>query len=262
MFERFTDRARNVVVLAQEEARLLDHNYIGTEHILLGLLREGGGVAARVTTSAGLSLEAARTEVERIIGRGKSTPSGHIPFTPRAKKILELSLREALEQQKSYIGTEHILLGMVREGQGVGAQILEEFVGPASAFRQRVIAAANEPGPDDAADDVPDVDDPEPGPAPETVTGRPPGWPPPVEAWRSVRVQATAVRDLRDTLRSIERRLAAIERHLGIAAEPPEAGPEGPAGAGAVAGEAAEPSEPMGSEAPPEAPPEEPAAGQ
>jgi ATP-dependent Clp protease ATP-binding subunit ClpA len=259
MFERFTDRARNVVVLAQEEARLLDHNYIGTEHILLGLLREGGGVAARVITAAGLSLEAARTEVERIIGRGKSTPTGHIPFTPRAKKILELSLREALEQQKSYIGTEHILLGMVREGQGVGAQILEEFVGPASAFRQRVIAAASEPGPDDAADDVPDVDDPEPGPAPETITGRPSGWPPPVEAWRTVRVQATAVRDLRDTLRSIERRLAAIERHLGIAAEPPETG----SGMSPAAGSAAEePAEPMGSEAPPEEPPGEPAAGQ
>jgi len=259
MFERFTDRARSVVVLAQEEARLLDHNYIGTEHILLGLLRESGGVAARVITSAGLSLEAARTEVERIIGRGKATPTGHIPFTPRAKKILELSLREALEQKKSYIGTEHILLGMVREGQGVGAQILEEFVGPASAFRQRIIAAGNEAALDDEADDVPDVDDPEPGAAHKTIIGAPPDVVSLIEAWRSIRVQATAVRDVRDTLKSIERRLAAIERHLGIAAEPPEAGARVSPAAGAAAGEAAAPSEPMGSEAPP---PEEPAAGQ
>ena len=144
MFERFTDQARMTLVFAQEEARLLDHNYIGTEHILLGLLRVEGGVAAQVMTSAGLSLEVARIEVERIIGRGKSTPTGHIPFTPRAKKVLELSLREAFDQKQSHIGPEHILLALLREGDGVGAQILVRFAGSESALRQRVIAAENE----------------------------------------------------------------------------------------------------------------------
>src|SRR5829696_3245407 len=118
MFERFTDRARRVVVLAQEEARLLDHNYIGTEHILLGLVHEGGGVAAQALTQLGVSLEAVRDQVKEIIGRGAEAPTGHIPFTPRAKKVLELSLREALELGHNYIGTEHILLGLLREGEG------------------------------------------------------------------------------------------------------------------------------------------------
>ena len=111
MFERFTDRARRVVVLAQEEARLLNHSYIGTEHILLGLIHEGEGVAAKALESLGISLEAVRSQVEEIIGQGGSSPSGHIPFTPRAKKVLELSLREALQLGHNYIGTEHILLG-------------------------------------------------------------------------------------------------------------------------------------------------------
>ncbi len=124
MFERFTERARRVVVLAQEEARMLDHSYIGTEHILLGLAHEGDGVAAQVLGSLGLTLETARDQVEQMIGRGSAAPSGHIPFTPRAKKVLELSLREALELKQSYIGTEHILLGLIREGHGVGARIL------------------------------------------------------------------------------------------------------------------------------------------
>ena len=124
MFERFTDRARRVVVLAQEEARMLNHNYIGTEHILLGLIHEGEGVAAKALESLGISLEAVRAQVEEIIGQGKQAPSGHIPFTPRAKKVLELSLREALQLGHNYIGTEHILLGLIREGEGVAAQVL------------------------------------------------------------------------------------------------------------------------------------------
>ena len=124
MFERFTDRARRVVVLAQEEARLLNHNYIGTEHILLGLIHEGEGVAAKALESLGISLEAVRSQVEEIIGQGGSSPSGHIPFTPRAKKVLELSLREALQLGHNYIGTEHILLGILDDPQSPGAQIL------------------------------------------------------------------------------------------------------------------------------------------
>ena len=124
MLERFSDRARRVVVLAQEEARTLNHNYIGTEHILLGLIHEGNGVAARSLESLGISLDAVRQQVEEIIGRGQQAPSGHIPFTPRAKKVLELSLREALQLGHGYIGTEHILLGLLREGDGVAAQVL------------------------------------------------------------------------------------------------------------------------------------------
>ena len=124
MFERFTDRARQVVALAQEEARMLNHGWIGTEHILLGLIHEGDGVAARSLESLGISLDAVRQQVEEIIGRGQQAPSGHIPFTPRAKKVLELSLRESLQLGHNYIGTEHILLGLLREGDGVAAQVL------------------------------------------------------------------------------------------------------------------------------------------
>jgi ATP-dependent Clp protease ATP-binding subunit ClpC len=121
MFERFTDRARRVVVLAQEEARMLNHNYIGTEHILLGLIHEGEGVAAKALESLGISLDAVREQVQEIIGQGQQAPSGHIPFTPRAKKVLELSLREALQLGHNYIGTEHILLGLIRrQGQRAG----------------------------------------------------------------------------------------------------------------------------------------------
>ncbi len=139
MFERFTDRARRVVVLAQEEARLLNHNYIGTEHILLGLIHEGEGVAAKALESLGISLEAVRNQVEEIIGQGGSSPSGHIPFTPRAKKVLELSLREALQLGHNYIGTEHILLGLIREGEGVAAQVLVKLGADLSRVRQQVI---------------------------------------------------------------------------------------------------------------------------
>ena len=149
MFERFTDRARRVVVLAQEEARLLNHNYIGTEHILLGLIHEGEGVAAKALESLGISLEAVRSQVEEIIGQGGSSPSGHIPFTPRAKKVLELSLREALQLGHNYIGTEHILLGLIREGEGVAAQVLVKLGADLSRVRQQVIqllSGASGPG--------------------------------------------------------------------------------------------------------------------
>ena len=139
MFERFTDRARRVVVLAQEEARLLNHNYIGTEHILLGLIHEGEGVAAKALESLGISLDAVRGQVEEIIGQGGAAPSGHIPFTPRAKKVLELSLREALQLGHNYIGTEHILLGLIREGEGVAAQVLVKLGADLSRVRQQVI---------------------------------------------------------------------------------------------------------------------------
>jgi ATP-dependent Clp protease ATP-binding subunit ClpC len=139
MFERFTDRARRVVVLAQEEARLLNHNYIGTEHILLGLIREGEGVAAKALESLGISLDAVRQQVEEIIGQGQQAPSGHIPFTPRAKKVLELSLREALQLGDNYIGAEHILLGLIREGDGVAAQVLITLGADLNRVRQQVI---------------------------------------------------------------------------------------------------------------------------
>ena len=139
MFERFTDRARRVVVLAQEEARLLNHNYIGTEHILLGLIHEGEGVAAKALQNLGISAEVVRAKVQAIIGEGGGAPSGHIPFTPRAKKVLELSLREALSLGHNYIGTEHILLGLIREGEGVGAQVLITLGADLASVRQTVI---------------------------------------------------------------------------------------------------------------------------
>jgi ATP-dependent Clp protease ATP-binding subunit ClpC len=139
MFERFTDRARRVVVLAQEEARMLNHNYIGTEHLLLGLIHEGEGVAAKALESLGVSLEAVRAQVEEIIGQGQEAPSGHIPFTPRAKKVLELSLRESRQLGHDYIGTEHILLGLLREGEGVAAQVLVRLGADLDRVRRQVI---------------------------------------------------------------------------------------------------------------------------
>ena len=139
MFEKFTDKARRVVVLAQEEAKLLNHNYIGTEHILLGLIHEGEGVAAKALESLNISLEQVREQVQEIIGQGQQAPSGHIPFTPRAKKVLELSLREALQLGHSYIGTEHLLLGLIREGEGVAAQVLTKLGADTNKVRQQVI---------------------------------------------------------------------------------------------------------------------------
>ena len=139
MFEKFTDKARRVVVLAQEEAKLLNHNYIGTEHILLGLIHEGEGVAAKALESLGINLDAVSDQVQEIIGQGQQAPSGHIPFTPRAKKVLELSLREALQLGHSYIGTEHLLLGLIREGEGVAAQVLTRLGADTNRVRQQVI---------------------------------------------------------------------------------------------------------------------------
>jgi ATP-dependent Clp protease ATP-binding subunit ClpA len=139
MFERFTDRARRVVVLAQEDARLLNHNYIGTEHLLLGLIHEGRGVAAQALESLGISLEAARQQVEQIIGRGQQDPRGHIPFTPRAKKVMELAMRESDALGHVHIDTEHLLLGLIREGHGVAVQVLTRLGGDPNTVRQQVI---------------------------------------------------------------------------------------------------------------------------
>ena len=142
MFERFTDRARRVVVLAQEEARILNHDYIGTEHLLLGMLHEGEGLAAKVLAGFDITIERVRILVQEIIGTGTEMPSGHIPFTPRAKTLLEMSLREALQLGHNYIGTEHILLGMIREGEGVAVQILTNRCGlDLAELRERVLQA-------------------------------------------------------------------------------------------------------------------------
>jgi hypothetical protein len=181
MFERFTDRARRVVVLAQEEARMLNHNYIGTEHILLGLIHEGEGVAAKALESLGISLEAVRQQVEEIIGQGQQAPSGHIPFTPRAKKVLELSLREALQLGHNYINTEHVLLGLIREGEGVAAQVLVRLGADLNRVRQQVIGMLHGRDPEPA------------GPVPERAT--------------VFRVQAG--------LAAVERRLADLEKRVG-----------------------------------------------
>src|ERR1700761_885541 len=139
MFERFTAYARHVVVLAQEEARKLNHNYIGTEHLLLGLIRESEGVAAKALESLRISLDAVRQQVREIIGQGQQPPSGHIPFTKRAKKTLELSTRESMQLGHSYIGTEHILLGLIRDGDGVAAQVLVTLGADLTLVRQQVI---------------------------------------------------------------------------------------------------------------------------
>ena len=207
MFERFTEQSRRVVVLAQEEARMLGHNHIGSEHLLLGLLHEQGGTAADVLASAGITVEAARAQVEELAVPRDKSPTGHIPFTQRAKKILELSLREALEQRKSYIGTEHILLALMRDSDGMGARVLERLGGSLPALRQQVIDKVAEAAP---------------GPADRETTehemwaadwrhaqggfAREPRVPPPVAGFRQL-------------LTPIDRRLAAIERHLGIAAD-------------------------------------------
>jgi ATP-dependent Clp protease ATP-binding subunit ClpC len=146
VFERFTERARQVVVLAQEEARTLKHNYIGTEHILLGLLREEKGLAARVLETLDITVERVRAQVVAIVGSGEEVTSGQIPFTPRAKKVLEMALREALSIGHNYIGTEHILLGLVRENEGVAARILLDFDANSEKIRNRVLHMLGEPG--------------------------------------------------------------------------------------------------------------------
>jgi ATP-dependent Clp protease ATP-binding subunit ClpA len=189
MFERFTDRARRVVVLAQEEARMLNHAHIGTEHLLLGLVHEGQGVAARALEALGISLEAVRLEVEEVIGRGERPPSGHIPFTPRAKKVLELSLRESNQLGHQYIGTEHILLGLLREGEGVAAQVLVKMGADLNRVRQKVI---------------------------ELLHGHSGERPP---SGRGVRARSGGARsggDILDLLDALDQRLEAIERWVGM----------------------------------------------
>src|SRR5712691_9250874 len=146
MFERFTERARQVVVLAQGEARALKHNYIGTEHLLLGLLREEEGIAAQALESLDITVEGVRAQVARIVGQGDEVTTGQIPFTPRAKKVLELALREALSLGHNYIGTEHILLGLVRENEGVAARILLDFDADADKIRNEIIRMLSGPG--------------------------------------------------------------------------------------------------------------------
>ena len=229
MFERFTEPSRRVVVLAQEEARMLNHNYIGTEHILLGLIHEGEGIAARAVISLGLTLEMARDQVRDLVGVGPQAPSGHIPFTPPAKKTLELSLREALALRKDYIDTEHILLGLIGEGTGAGAQILVT-AGPLAAVREKVLlliaSEPSEPGPDEqlAVEWL----------AGQTQAGAAGLRVPPRGV---VRVRAGVVTEFRETLASIgetlaalDRRLTGIERQLGITAEAAQ-GPDEPTGA-------------------------------
>ena len=213
MFERFSDRARRAIVHAQEEARLLSHDYIGTEHILLGLLAERAGVAARALDSLNVTLEAAREQVREIVGQGSQEQGqrGHIPFTPRAKKVLELSLRESLSLRSEIIGTEHLLLGLIAEGDGVGSQILERLGAPAETVRERVVELART--------------EPEPETEPP---GEPAGFAVPGLQARPLRVRMESIGEVRDLLKSIDRRLSAIERHLGIAsaaADPPPGEP-------------------------------------
>jgi ATP-dependent Clp protease ATP-binding subunit ClpC len=191
MFERFTDRARQVVVLAQEEARALQHDYIGTEHILLGLIHEGNGVAARALTALGIDHEAVRQRVIGITGRGAKAPAGHIPFTPRAKKVLQLALREALQFGHNYIGTEHILLGLIREGDGVAAQVLTAMGCDHGRVRREVTELlGQQPG--------------GPGPLAEID--------PPGKAGRGTRKALTRVIS---RLEAIEVRLSALEKRVG-----------------------------------------------
>jgi ATP-dependent Clp protease ATP-binding subunit ClpC len=189
VFERFTDRARRVVVLAQEEARMLNHNYLGTEHILLGLIHEGEGVAARALESLGISLEAVRQQVQEVIGQGQQAPAAHIPFTPRAKKVLELASQEALQLGHNYIGTEHILLGLVREGEGVAAQVLVKLGADLNRVRQQVV---------------------------QLLHGYPAGEPASDRPRRGKRAQARLMADAAARIDALDRRLAAIERWAGM----------------------------------------------
>ncbi len=189
VFERFTDRARQVVVLAQEEARRLNHNYLGTEHLLLGLVHEGEGVAARALESLGISLGSVRQQVEEIIGQGQQAPAGHIPFTPRAKKVIELAQREANDLGHNYIGTEHLLLGLVREGEGVAAQVLVKLGADLAGVREQVVHLLH-------------------GPAGSVVLGQ--------GRRRGKRARARLVDDALARIDALDRRLAAIERWTGL----------------------------------------------
>jgi len=210
MFERFTARARRAVVNAQQEARELNHNYIGTEHLLLGLMREPESVAARALQELKISQDTVRERVIQIVGRGQQAQSGHIPFTPRAKKVLELSLREALQLSHNYIGTEHILLGLIREGEGVAAQVLVKLGGNLAVVREKVIEIIPA-----AAENVE-----------FTERLRPAG----AASLEGILGPLAAISDRLD---AIAERLDAIERHLGLREEP------GPGGAGSGPEEAA-----------------------
>jgi ATP-dependent Clp protease ATP-binding subunit ClpC len=201
MFERFTSQSRRAVVFAQEEAASLDHNYIGTEHLLLGLLHEGQGAAARALTSADIALAPARAEVEVIIGRGTQTPSGHIPFTPRAKKCLELSLRESLALGHDYIGTGHLLLGLISEGRGVAITVLNTLGANLDQLRDQV-SGELEAGPEDR----------------DGVLNAPRQ----VQIVRPSRIRRQSPDTIHALLEKIDKRLGAIERHLGITREDPE----------------------------------------
>ncbi len=195
MFERFTDRSRRVVVLAQEEARVLKHNHVGPEHILLGLVHEGHGVAAKALEELGVRPEALREQIEELIGTGQQEMSGHIPFTPRAKRVLELSLREALQLGHNYIGTEHILLGILREGDNVAAQVLVRMGVDLNRVRLevvRLVGSGSETGTRLAAGETR---------APGSVTSRDP-----------------LLAEVRNALVAMSERLTAIERHLGLSA--------------------------------------------
>src|SRR3984885_6391258 len=208
MFERFTNQSRRVVVLAQEEARGLHHNYIGTEHILLGLLRDSEGAAATALAAADVTLEGARREVETIIGRGQQEPSGHIPFTPRAKKVLELSLREAVQLGDNSIGTGHVLLGLIRESDGVAVQMMINLGADPGSIRQRVHQELrNSPG-----------DDPPTPRNPCTHTTPPPPSPPPAPSTPStpaaarMRLEMRHRKEVQDYLDTIARLRAEIAR--------------------------------------------------
>jgi ATP-dependent Clp protease ATP-binding subunit ClpA len=229
MFERFTDRARRVVVLAQDESRMLHHDYIGTEHILLGLIHEGEGVAAKALQALDISLESVRSQVEEIVGKGQETRAGHIPFTPRAKKVLELSLRESLELGHDYIGTEHILLGLIREGDGVAAQVLVRMGADLSRVRHQVILVLE---------------------GHEGSSAR-------REARRSAVTRDHLLTEVQNTLATIAERLTVIERHLGL-----PGGRESPGGTPAAAGDQPAPGgQPAASSGQPAAPGGQPAAG-
>jgi ATP-dependent Clp protease ATP-binding subunit ClpC len=197
MFERFTNQSRRVVVLAQEEARMLDHDYIGTEHLLLGLLHQGTGTAAQALTVMDVTLSAVRDQVVAIIGRGQQQPSGHIPFTRRAKKALELSLRESLQLGDGYIGTGHLLLGLIHQGDNVGLKVLDKLGADLEDLRARVTQELRD--------------------HPEVEHGPPP-------AVREEQQLVTFLRnDVEGLLDTIDQRLSAIERHLGIEPQEPPA---------------------------------------
>jgi ATP-dependent Clp protease ATP-binding subunit ClpC len=212
MFERFSDAARRVIVLAQEEARRLNHHYIGTEHILLGLLRDDESVATRALQALGITLEAVRQQVEEIVGRGKKMPSGHIPFTPRAKKVLELSLREALHLGHNYIGPEHILLGLLREGEGVAVQALVGLGADLNRVRLQVIQLLGQEG---ATGEIPVA---------ERVTGEAARSPQSVNPGSWLAEVQVALANVQVAVTEIADRLTAIERHLGMTARPSEPG--------------------------------------